>query len=202
MTARDEYKASRAVFCLVPRAIPSSDNRLLLVEAIASERFGNGIRTFHKLGFTHLKGIRNMASFKNACMAFVALTIAAHSSAGGITINIWQDGSNVRAHSDGGTLNFNVFTNIQGPNEYFSSLGVHPSWRQTGRWSVAVMGLAKLTSMAVRSLGLVPLVTALWVVSSQILRAARCCRLRGDGEFTMEFPPNGHRSPGNSPSTM
>jgi hypothetical protein len=65
-----------------------------------------------------------MASFKNACMAFVVLAIAAHSSAGeGITINIWQDGSNVRAHSNGGTLDFNVFTNIQGPNEYFSGAG-------------------------------------------------------------------------------
>ena len=79
-----------------------------------------------------------MASFKNACMAFVALAIAAHSSAGeGITINIWQDGSNVRAHSNGGTLDFNVFPTIQGPNEYYSSFG-NTSFVQTNNEWVGI----------------------------------------------------------------
>ena len=131
------------MFCLVSWVIISSDNRLLLVEAIAPERFGNGIRHFQKLGFTHSKGTRNMASFKNACMAFVALAILAHSSAsGGIVINIWQDGSNVRAHSNGGTLDYNVFPTIQGPNEYYSSLGNTSYVQANNEWIGIGYGLS------------------------------------------------------------
>jgi len=70
-----------------------------------------------------------MASFKNTCMAFVALALTAQSGTAGIVINIWQDGANVRAHSNGGTLDFNVFT-IDGPYEYQPPSG-GPAFVQT-----------------------------------------------------------------------
>ena len=124
------------MFCLVSWVIISSDNRLLLVEAIASERFGNGIHHFQKLGFSHSKGIGNMSSFKNACMAFVALAILAHwSASGGIVINVWQDGANVRSHSDGGTLDYTALTYLD------TNATVYNSRIQTNYNTIGVGGL-------------------------------------------------------------
>lgn len=69
-------------------------------------------------------------------MAFVALAIAAHSSAsGGIVINVWQDGANVRSHSDGGTLDYTALTYMD------TNATVYNSRIQTNYNTIGVGGL-------------------------------------------------------------